>query len=186
VDFHGRHFDITGCVSEPKPLRRPDLICAGMSKRGFDFSVRHTDGCFIGGADQDDIRANSLRAKELAASLGKTIKTYAMVTVIWDQTDALAQAKAARYRAGLDEGAVAGMLESYGVPTSGDNAMTARAKGAFMTHTEIGSPAIVAEKISHFMRFCDLDGLMFIFDDYPGGLAMAGRDILPRLRQDLA
>ena len=182
VDFHGRHFDLTDCVSEPKPLRRPELICAGMSPRGFDFSVRHTDGCFIGGRDEIETRAASLRAKELAARLHKTIKTYAMVTVIWDESDAAAETKAARYRAGLDEGAVTGMLESYGVLKDGNNAMTARAQGAFMTQTAIGAPATVAEKITHFLSYCELDGLMFIFDDYPAGLAMAGREILPRLR----
>jgi len=179
VDFHGRHFSLTDCVCEPKPVRSPRLICAGMSPRGFDFSVRQADGCFIGGRNEDETRAASLRAKDLAARLGKTIRTYAMVTVVWDQTDAAAEAKAARYRDGLDEGAVAGMLESYG--TAG-NAMTARAQGAFMTQTAIGSPATVAQKISHFMEYCALDGLMFIFDNYPAGLVMAGREILPRLR----
>jgi pyrimidine oxygenase len=79
------------------------------------------------------------------------------------------------------------MLESYGVSAKegdkrSDNAMTARAQGAFMTQTAIGAPATVAEKIAHFMRYCELDGLMFIFDEYPAGLAMAGREILPRLR----
>jgi len=179
VDFHGRHFNITDCVCEPKPHRPPRLICAGMSPRGFDFSVRQADGCFIGGRNEDETRAASLRAKELAASLGKTIRTYAMVTLVWDQTDAAAEAKAARYREGLDEGAVAGMLESYG---AAGNAMTARAQGAFMTQAAIGAPATVAQKISHFMQHCALDGLMFIFDDYPTGLAMAGAEILPRLR----
>ena len=82
---------------------------------------------------------------------------------------------------GLDEGAVAGMLESYG---AAGNAMTARAQGAFMTQAAIGAPATVVEKIARFMRYCELDGLMFIFDEYPSGLAMAGREILPRLRAD--
>jgi pyrimidine oxygenase len=182
VDFHGRHFNITDCVCEPKPIRPPRLICAGMSPRGFDFSVRQSDGCFIGGRNEDETRTASLRAKDLAASLGKTIRTYAMVTIVWDDTDASAEAKAARYRGGLDEGAVAGMLESYG---AAGNAMTARAQGAFMTQAAIGAPATVAQKISHFMEHCALDGLMFIFDDYPSGLAMAGREILPRLRVPL-
>jgi pyrimidine oxygenase len=71
------------------------------------------------------------------------------------------------------------MLESYG---AAGNAMTARAQGAFMTQTAIGSPATCAGKIESFMRNCGLDGLMFIFDDYPSGLAMAGAEILPRLR----
>ena len=80
------------------------------------------------------------------------------------------------------------MLESYGVPKDGrgGNAMTARAQGAFMTQTAIGSPATCAEKIEAFMRGCDLDGLMLIFDAYPSGLAMAGAEILPRLRKAFA
>jgi pyrimidine oxygenase len=185
VDFHGKYFDIRDCVCDPKPLARPRLICAGMSPRGFDFSVRRADGCFIGGRNEAETGEASRRAKDMAAKLGKTIRTYAMVTVIWDATDAGAEAKAAKYREGLDEGAVAGMLESYGVikDGSGGNAMTARAQGAFMTQTAIGSPATCAQKIEIFLRDCALDGLMFIFDDYPSGVAMAGAEILPRLRR---
>ena len=42
-----------------------------------------------------------------------------------------AEATAQKYREGLDEGAVLGMLQSYGVSFAGaDNAMAARAKGA--------------------------------------------------------
>jgi pyrimidine oxygenase len=188
VDFHGRYFDITDCVCDPKPLKRPRLICAGMSPRGFDFSVRRTDGCFIGGRNEDETRDASRRAKDLAARLGKPIKTYAMMTVVWGATDEEAEAKAAAYRAGLDEGAVAGMLESYGVPKdgTGGNAMTARAQGAFMTQAVIGAPATCAARIEAFVRACDLDGLMFIFDEYPSGLAMAGAEILPRLKKAFA
>ena len=78
VDFDGKYFTFKDCVSEPKPLQPPFLICAGMSARGFDFSVREADGCFIGGRDEAETRAASLRAKDLAAKLGKPIRTYAM------------------------------------------------------------------------------------------------------------
>ena len=183
TDFAGKYFNFQDCVSEPKPLKPPFLICAGMSSRGFDFSVRECDGCFIGGATQDETRAASLRAKSLAASLGKTIRTYCMMTVITAPTDAQAQAKAQKYRDGLDEGAVLGMLESYGVA---GNAMTARAKGAFMTQTAIGAPASCAAQIEAFLRDCDIDGLMFIYDDYQDGLRVTGREILPQLRKAFA
>lgn len=186
VTFDGRHFQFRDCVSEPKPLHRPELICAGMSARGFEFSVREADGCFIGGRDAAETREASARARALAEKLGKPIKTYCMMTVITAATDALAQEKAARYRAGLDEGAVLGMLESYGVALSGDNAMTARAKGAFMTQTVIGSTQGCAAQIESFLRDCDIDGLMFVFDDYDGGLRATGREILPRLRKAFA
>jgi pyrimidine oxygenase len=183
VDFEGRYFSIKDCVSEPKPLRRPDLICAGMSARGFDFSVREADICFIGGRDEAETRAASLRAKDLASSLNKSIKTYAMCTVIYGGSDAAAEATAQKYREGLDEGAVLGMLQSYGVSFAGaDNAMAARAKGAFMTHTVIGAPVTCAQKIASFLDVCALDGLMLIFADYAEGLRVMGREILPLLR----
>ena len=154
-----------------------------MSARGFDFSVREADICFIGGRDEAETRAASLRAKDLAAKLGKTIKTYAMCTVIYGGSDAAAEAIAQKYRDGLDEGAVLGMLESYGATFAGaDNAMVARAKGAFMTHTVIGAPKTCAQKIAAFLHDCALDGLMLIFADYREGLRVTGREILPRLR----
>jgi pyrimidine oxygenase len=180
VTFPGKYFDFRDCVSEPKPLKPPFLICAGMSKRGFEFSVREADGCFIGGRDETETRDASHRARALAAELGKPIRTYCMMTVITGETDAEAQAKAQKYRDGLDEGAVLGMLQSYGVT---GNAMTARAQGAFMTQTAVGSPATCAAKIEVFLRDCDIDGLMFVYDDYLAGSRVTGREILPRLRQ---
>jgi pyrimidine oxygenase len=64
--------------------------------------------------------------------------------------------------------------------------MTARAQGAFMTQTAIGSPATCAGKIEAFLRDCDIDGLMFIFDDYLEGVRVTGRQILPALRSAFA
>ena len=187
VDFAGKYFTIKDCVSDPKPLRRPDLICAGMSARGFEFSVRHADICFIGGRDEAETRAASLRAKDLAASLGKTIRTFAMCTVIHGSSDAAAEKTASHYREGLDERAVLGMLESYGASFAGaDNAMVARARGAFMTHTVTGSPATCAEQMERFMRDCAVDGLMLTFADYREGLRVMGREILPRLQSAFA
>jgi pyrimidine oxygenase len=183
VTFDGKYFHFQDCVSEPKPHKPPFLICAGMSRRGFEFSVREADGCFIGGRDEAETRDASRRARSLAAELGKPIRTYCMMTVIADETDALAEAKAQKYREGLDEGAVLGMLQSYGVE---GNAMTARAQGAFMTQTAVGSPATCAAKIEAFLRNCDIDGLMFVYDDYAQGLRVTGRDILPRLRKAFA
>ena len=78
-----------------------------MSERGFDFSVREADICFIGGRDEAETRAASLRAKELAAKLGKAIKTYAMCTVIYGGSDAAAEttAQTLSRRAGRRRGA---------------------------------------------------------------------------------
>ena len=106
-----------------------------------------------------------------------------MCTVIYGGSDAAAEAIAQKYRDGLDEGAVLGMLESYGASFTGaDNAMVARAKGAFMTHVVIGAPQTCAQKIAAFLHDCALDGLMLVFADYDEGLRVMGREILPHLK----
>jgi len=64
--------------------------------------------------------------------------------------------------------------------------MTARAQGAFMTQTVVGSPATCAAKIEAFLRDCNIDGLMFIYDDYLQGLRVTGEKILPQLRKAFA
>jgi pyrimidine oxygenase len=186
VDFEGRYFTLRDCVCDPKPVRAPDLICAGMSERGFGFSVREADICFIGGRDRAETRAASDRARTLAAKLNKTVKVYAMCILILDETDAAAEAKAGVYQAGLDEGAVEGMLRSYGLAENGINAMVARAQGAFMTETIVGAPAGCVGKIKALLQECGLDGLMLVFDDYRHGLPLFGEKILPQLRGKMA
>lgn len=187
VDHHGRFFDLNDCQSDPKPLSRPrpDLICAGSSDRGFAFAVAEADACFIGGADSRERRDASRRARAMAQGLGKSIRTYAMCTVVHAETDAAAQALARRYADGVDLDAVKAMLRSWGAPAERlDEA--ARRRGAFMTETVVGSPSTCGEKIEAFVTDCELDGLMLIFPDYVAGLTMFGEAILPGLRARFA
>ncbi|PVM85776.1 LLM class flavin-dependent oxidoreductase [Caulobacter radicis] len=184
VSHEGRFFTLTDCQSKPKPLSkpRPDLICAGVSERGFAFAVAEADACFIGGEDEAALREASRRAKARAAQLGKTIRTYAMCTVVHADTDAQAQDLADRYRDGVDMGAVTTMLSNWGVPPE-RLAETAARQGAFMTRTVIGAPATCGARIRDLVETCELDGLMLIFPDYEAGLAMFGAEILPGLRE---
>ena len=187
VDFQGRYFTMKDCQSKPKPLSkpRPELICAGMSDRGFQFSVREADACFIGGRSRQEHREASRRAKTLARDLGKTIRTYAMCTIIHAESDAGAEALVRRYAEGADMGAILAMLANWGVPA--DRLLAAAEKqGAFMTETIVGSPATCREQVEGFMTDCELDGLMLIFPDYVEGLAMFGGEILPGLRSVFA
>jgi pyrimidine oxygenase len=183
VDYHGRFFQMTDCVCDPKPLSRPrpDLICAGQSDRGFQFSVREADACFIGGRTQAERRENSLRAKSIAATMGKSIKTYAMCTVVHGETDAKAEAEARRYDEAVDTGAIANMLRSWGVAEGAEAERRAVGMPACSTQMAIGSPATCGEQIEAFMAECALDGVMLILPNYVEGLDMFGREILPRL-----
>jgi pyrimidine oxygenase len=187
VTHHGRFFNMTDCQSSPKPVSqpRPELICAGQSDRGFDFAVREADSCFIGGRTADERRDNSCRAKEMAAKYDKTIKTYAMCTIVHAETDAKAEALVETYCNGVDMGAVIEMLKSWGVPP--DRITTvAQQQGAFMTPTAVGSPATCSHVLEEFLVDAELDGVMLIFPDYVEGLKMFGADILPNLREATA
>jgi pyrimidine oxygenase len=183
VDFYGRFFQMRDCVSEPKPVSqpRPQIICAGMSERGFQFAVRHSDAVFVGGHTPAERRKASRRAKAVARRMGGQLKTYSMCTLIHADTDAQAVALMRRYAEGADMGAIIAMLRHWGMPQDQLQA-AADAQGAFMTETAVGSPASCAEQIAAFMDEAELDGLMLIFPDYVDGLAMFGAEILPRLR----
>lgn len=185
VDFAGRFFTMKDCVSEPKPLTRPDLICAGISDRGLGFAVGAADACFIGGRTADDRRAAARRARAMAAALGKRIKIFAMCTIIHAETDAKAEALVRRYQDGVDMGAVIEMLKSWGVPPA-RLADAANTQGAFMTETVVGSPATCAERMAEFIAVSELDGVMLVFPDYVAGATMFGAEILPVLRREFA
>ena len=182
VTFDGRFFHLKDCVSDPKPISRPrpDLICAGMSDRGFRFAVRESDACFIGGRTPEERRDASRRARTVAAEMGVSIKTYAMSTVIYAETDAKAEALVEHYRDGADMAAIINMLRSWGLPPDRLESVAAT-QGPFMTQTSVGSPATCAEHLEEFLTYCELDGLMLIFPDYVEGLKMFGAEILPRL-----
>ncbi len=188
TDFHGKFFNITDCVSDPKPISkpRPDIICAGMSPRGFEFSVRESDAVFIGGRSWDEIRDAAKRAREVAERLQKTIKIYCMLNVVCSDTDAEAEKIVKHYQEGIDEGAVLGMMESWGIPKDKDTSMAARRIGAFMNQIAAGTPETCHEKMHQFIEHCDLDGLMLTFADYIQGLRAVGKSILPKLRKTYA
>ena len=90
---------------------------------------------------------------------------------------------AQKYRDGLDEGAVLGMLESYGAARQCHDGA-----GAGRLHDPDGGGFArnLRRQIEAFLRDCDIDGLMFVYDDYPQGLRVTGREILPQLRRAFA
>jgi len=188
VNFEGKYFHIKDCVSDPKPISRPrpDIICAGMSARGFEFSVREADACFIGGRSKDEIKDASRRAREVAERMGKTIKTYCMMNVVAADSDAEAEKIVQRYNDGIDEGAVIGMMDSWGLKRDANTSMAARRMGAFMNQIAAGNPDTCREKMEEFIDYCDLDGLMLTFADYIQGLRVVGKEILPKLRASFA
>jgi len=189
VDYKGEFFNITDCVSDPKPVSnpRPDLICAGMSDVGLDFTAKYTDGGFVAGQSEEEIASISKRAKDFGARYGKKTKTFAMYTVVPGTTDKEAEARVAHFVAGTDHVAVEGMRASYGLKPDGrETSLVARSKrNGFMTSYLAGSAETIRQKIVHTIQTAELDGMMLIFPDYVEDLRFFGESILPGVRSSL-
>lgn len=186
VTLHGDYFTLEDCESWPKPETRPFLVCAGTSEKGMRLTSEELDAIFLSGGDPAELAEASRRAKAVAAEYERTIRTYSMMTVVFGKTDAEAKATAAHYRAGLDEGALRGMMRAYGfldAEIGKENAFVQKSRSTFMTPHVLGTPATVVEQLTELFAISGTDGLMLIFPDYHSGIPIFGSEVLPALRE---
>ncbi|MGG7510490.1 LLM class flavin-dependent oxidoreductase [Plantibacter sp. YIM 135249] len=189
VTLDGEFFTLTDCESRPHPRVRPTVISAGRSPAGRDFQARRSDGAFLSGDTMEELRDASRDVHDKAAALGRDVKTYAMLTVVMDETDAAAERRVAQIAEGVDVGALANMRVSWGMPRDRATSWTQSATGqdAFQTPYVAGSPDSVLSHITTVVEGAELDGLMLIFPDYHADLPVFGETVLPLLRaQDAA
>ena len=185
VTVDGKYVHLTDCMSDPKPSTPPFLVCAGTSKAGIAFTAGEMDALFLSGGDVAELAKASADAKAGAAALGARMRTYSMMTIVFGETDAAAEATAAHFREGLDEGALHGMMRAYGFLDSEigrENAFVQKARSTFMTPHVLGTPETVIERLTEIFEKTSLDGLMLIFPDYIASLPIFGEKVLPVLR----
>jgi alkanesulfonate monooxygenase len=106
-------------LAEPSPQRTPVLYQAGASVRGRQFAADHAECVFINGPSKQVIAPIVADIRRRAAASGRNpveVLIFAMMTIVTDRTDALAQAKLAEYRTHVsEEGALALMSGWTGV-----------------------------------------------------------------------
>ncbi len=155
LTMDGRYVQLDDCMSDPKPATRPFLVCAGTSGAGRRFTTEEMDGLFLSGGDRADLAIANRAAKDDAAAIGRSIRTYSMMTILFGETEAAAEAEAARYRKGLDEGALHGMMRAYGFldgEIGQENAFVRKARSTFMTPHVLGTRETVIERQSERLR----------------------------------
>ncbi|WP_067607396.1 LLM class flavin-dependent oxidoreductase [Nocardiopsis listeri] len=184
VTLDGEFFDLRDCRSLPRPTAPPTIIGAGRSPAGLAFQARHCDGSFLTAHDLTGLRDACRRVRAGAARMGRTIRTYSMLTVIMDDTDAAAEARRLEYGRGADVEAIVNMKRSWGLPADKALSLTAERPEdeAFQTPFVTGSPGTVARRINEMVEEAELDGLMLIFPDYHADLAAFGERVMPMLR----
>ncbi|WP_432545974.1 LLM class flavin-dependent oxidoreductase [Kineococcus sp. SYSU DK004] len=184
VTARGEFFTLDDCTSRPHPARRPRVVSAGRSAAGLAFQAEHCDGSFLTAEDVEGLRVAAAQVRRLAAERGRSIRTYAMLTVVLDETDAAARRRFAEYGRGYDREAITAMKLSWGLPLERAMSMTAgdEAHEAFQTAVVVGGPDLVVEQVLEHVGAGGLDGLMLVFPDYLADLPVFGEAVLPRLR----
>lgn len=185
VTMRSDFFTLDECESRPHPKVRPTIISAGNSAEARAYQAQWCDGAFMAANDLPTMRAQSDDVKARAQALGRTCKTYAMLTVVQAETDAEAEALVAEYGRGIDRPAVAKMRESWGIPpeTALNWANGAGAEGAFQTAYVAGSAETITAHIRELMAGTGLDGLMLIFPEFDKDMLLFGETVLPELRR---
>lgn len=184
VSASGQYFRMDDCRSDPKPSTQPFLVCAGTSQKGMRFSGQEMDAIFLTSDTPEALARTSEAARAEAASMGRYLRTYAMMTVVLAPTDAEADALCTHYRAGFDLEALYGMMRAYGFLDSEigkENDFVKKSRSSFMTPHVAGCPATVVELLTQVLE--STDGLMLIFPDYFTGIPAFASEILPALRE---
>ncbi|HWD25048.1 MAG TPA: LLM class flavin-dependent oxidoreductase, partial [Acidimicrobiales bacterium] len=188
VDFDGEFFQLADCRSHPQPKVRPTLICAGSSPVGIDFTTTNCDGAFVGAPDLETLRRTSDNVHDMAVSKGRMTKTYAMMTVVMDDTDEKAEGRVAWYEEAADHEAIENLTRTYGsIATVGKKeANQAATNKGFQTERIVGSPDTVFERIEEITEVTGVDGLMLIFPNFRDDLDAFGEAVMPKLRGRIA
>jgi pyrimidine oxygenase len=189
--FEGAYFKLDDCSVSPYPGRELPLVCAGQSPTGRQFVADHADHQFVLTSETNlmtsvtDIRA---RAKES----GREVGIYALFHMIVEDDDQQAAARVEEIIAGADHGAIANILASADLDTNQGgtseqlkaalNQSVEEGNMAFMGIPVIyGSAETVARRIQEIGQGTGVDGLLFSWPDFVGGIERFGEEVMPLL-----
>jgi pyrimidine oxygenase len=195
VDFAGKHYRLIDCMSNPKPVQkpRPPILCAATSDTGLRFTLDYADASLVNGLDVEDLKRNSVRAKQIAAEMGRRARTVGLVMLVAGETDEDAQARVRHFNAGADIEALAARAWEFSQSAkewSRDEAVRrenlknfpdGRTPAAITRNAVVGSVDSLVRGIADIVEGGQFDWLGFYFADYIADLEVFGRQVLPRL-----
>jgi FMN-dependent oxidoreductase (nitrilotriacetate monooxygenase family) len=123
IRHQGRYFSVPDAfIAEPSIQRTPVLFQAGSSSRGQQFAATHAEGVFVHGTRPEVIAPVVANVRARAAALGRdprSVKAFAVTTIVAAETDEEAQAKYRELLSYADyEGAMVQFAGPLGVDVS--------------------------------------------------------------------
>ncbi len=214
VTHQGEYFELDAIhLCEPSPQRSPVIFQAGSSPKGQAFAAAHAECVFIGAPDIPAARTLVRSLREQAEAAGRRaddLKVFALMAVVADETDALAEARLRDYRAyalpegalalmsgwtgvdlgqiGLDERAGNASSQAMQTALSGLGRMTVREWGDALSvggaaNVIPGSPATVADELERWVEETGVDGFNLAYTVLPECFADFVDLVVPELQR---
>jgi pyrimidine oxygenase len=186
-NFKGDYFTMNNCKLLPKPSKPIELICAGSSDKGINFSAQYADHLFCLGVGINTPKAFSVTNQRLLKACEKThrkVDVYVLMMIIADKTDKAAEARWQYYLDGIDTEAVEWLVaqgESDKKNATSNVSQLSDAASAINLNfgTLIGSYEKVAQMLDEISEVDNTAGVMLVFDDFEKGIKDFGKYIQP-------
>ncbi len=191
ASWEGEYFQLNDCSVLPIPRREIPLVCAGQSPSGRNFVANHADHQFVLASEATLI--DSVRdIREQAEQCERSVGIYALFHLIIADSDRQAKSEVEAIIDGADRGAISNILASASLDTNtggtSDQLKASLDQGveegnmAFMGIPVIyGSASSVVEKISVIAERTGIDGMLFSWPDFVGGIERFGLEVMPSL-----
>ncbi|MGH3359714.1 MAG: LLM class flavin-dependent oxidoreductase [Nocardioidaceae bacterium] len=188
-DIPGRHWDLKGVESLPKPTqRRLPILNAGSSKQGRDYAARNADFVFTIVAGPEDGADVVATVRAAAQAYGRRAGVMTPSHVVCRPTREEAQ-EYLRYYAdeNADWDAVDNLMRLQGMHSQSFTPdmlamFRARFAAGHGTCPLIGTPDDVAAEIARYAE-AGFAGMTLAFVDYIGELHYFAQEVLPRLEK---
>lgn len=174
----GKYFQLDDCLCQPRPKRPIPLCGAGQSVAGMRAATQWADYNFIMPNAELTTSALTTRTQTFARESGRKVKSYALLAVIAEETDAQAQAVLDYLNDTVDIEAVETWRRLGQADATGSSAQRHRADAFFGVLPIVGSYQTVAN------RFCELyaDGLRgaaIVFPNWKKDVRRFGENVIP-------
>lgn len=196
ASFDGEFFQLDEATCYPTPGREIPIVTAGQSPRGQMFTAHHSDYNFVFGG-RETLRNIAQPVIDESRRVGRKVGTLALVTIIADETDEKALARAQAIVDGADKDALANVAASASMDTNKGGTSTHFLDGltapleegnlVFMSFPVLhGSYESVAEQIATLEEDTGIGGMLMTFVDYVPDMKVFGERVLPLVREKLA
>ena len=185
-------FDLEDCSCLPTPGREIDIVSAGQSPKGQEFVAKMAGHNFVM-AHPERLKGISDGVKAKGKDHGRDVGTYGLFGLVTAPTDEEALAIGQDIVDQADEGAIANIISSASLDSNTGGTADRLKEGlslgfedgnmAFMGFPVIcGSFDTVAAKIDQIAEETGVDGMLFSWADFVGGVKDFGEQIKPRLK----